>query len=235
MAKISKFDGKYKFLSNFYRCPISYRGMVFSSAESAFQSQKSANWVRMMKFQELNPYEAKKLGGRIRIRPDWDDIRDFVMYEVVKAKFSQNFELREKLLATGVDYLEEGNIWGDKYWGRCNGIGKNKLGHILMRVREELRYPVVPKNPTYVHPYKYKGVKYKNDQIRARVRVEQYCLDCIRFSGQDHDFSQCVLADEYNDDGELVRAKNCPYQHVAVPNSIDICQGMIKCKIKGQK
>lgn len=61
------------------------------------------------------------------------------MYEICMAKFTQNEDLKEKLLATGNDILEEGNTWGDKVWGTVNGVGENKLGKILMKVREELR------------------------------------------------------------------------------------------------
>ena len=60
------------------------------------------------------------------------------MYDVVKAKFSIK-HLKEMLLATGNEELIEGNLWNDTYWGVCNGKGQNKLGKILMRVREELR------------------------------------------------------------------------------------------------
>ena len=42
------------------------------------------------------------------------------------------------LLATGEEYLVEGNTWGDKYWGVCGGIGLNHLGKLLMQVRDEL-------------------------------------------------------------------------------------------------
>ena len=56
----------------------------------------------------------------------------------VKAKFSKNPILKAKLLATGDAELIEGNWWNDTYWGVCKGVGKNKLGKILMRVRDEL-------------------------------------------------------------------------------------------------
>ena len=46
---------------------------------------------------------------------------------------------------TGDAELIEGNTWHDNYWGvcscsKCNGRGKNRLGKLLMKVREELRH-----------------------------------------------------------------------------------------------
>ena len=60
------------------------------------------------------------------------------MYEIVKQKFIQNSDLKDKLIATGNVYLEEGNTWGDKVWGTVNGEGFNHLGFILMKIRESL-------------------------------------------------------------------------------------------------
>lgn len=61
------------------------------------------------------------------------------MYEVCKAKFTQNKSCRGNLLKTGNAELIEGNDWGDKIWGQVNGIGENNLGKILMKIREELK------------------------------------------------------------------------------------------------
>jgi len=88
---------------------------------------------------KLNPSEAKRLGRRVRLRSDWEQVKYDVMLDVVRAKFNQHPDLAQKLLATGDEELVEGNDWGDTYWGVCNGRGKNMLGKILMRVRAELR------------------------------------------------------------------------------------------------
>ena len=82
---------------------------------------------------------AKRKGRHVQLRHDWEQIKFTVMYEIVKAKFTKNEDLKIKLLATKDEYLEEGNTWGDKIWGTVNGKGQNNLGKILMRVREELK------------------------------------------------------------------------------------------------
>lgn len=66
------------------------------------------------------------------------------MLDVVRAKFSLP-ENAEKLLATGDAELIEGNYHHDNLWGSCmcekckTKTGQNRLGRILMQVREELK------------------------------------------------------------------------------------------------
>jgi hypothetical protein len=61
------------------------------------------------------------------------------MYEVVQAKFTQHEELKVLLLSTGTATLIE-HTENDDYWGDGgDGSGKNKLGKILMQLREELQ------------------------------------------------------------------------------------------------
>lgn len=136
-----KFRDDYYFLSNMYPCNIRVKIngelMTFRCAESAFQACKDPASAKS--FAPLNGFDAKKLGKRVRLRPDWSAIRVTVMRNVVRAKFTQNPELANKLLATGSTYLVEDNEWGDKYWGVYNGQGENMLGKILMETRESLR------------------------------------------------------------------------------------------------
>jgi ribA/ribD-fused uncharacterized protein len=89
-------------------------------------------------FTELSPSSAKYLGRHVELRSDWEDVKDNIMYEIVYNKFSNNLDLRNSLHNTGDAELIEGNWWNDKYWGMSNGEGQNKLGKILMRVRDEL-------------------------------------------------------------------------------------------------
>ncbi len=134
---ISNFRGKYAFLSNFYEVPVSYHGYTFGSNEAAFQAAKCPN--RAKEFVSLKPAEAKKLGRRVELRPEWEYIKERVMFEIVLNKFNQNPQLAKMLLATGEEELVEGNTWGDRTWGVCDGVGQNRLGKILMKVRGLLK------------------------------------------------------------------------------------------------
>lgn len=129
---IDDFVGEYRFLSNFYPDGP-------GSVEHLFQAMKCeriADAVRILKCE--SPSEAKKLGRNVEMRPRWDANKIEIMYGLVKSKF-QDPHLRSLLLDTGDAELIEGNSWGDKFWGTCEGIGRNELGKILMRVRNELK------------------------------------------------------------------------------------------------
>lgn len=52
---------------------------------------------------------AKREGYKVKLRENWEDIKIDVMYQIVLAKFSQNEFLKQKLIATGREWLEEGN------------------------------------------------------------------------------------------------------------------------------
>lgn len=136
---INDFRGQYRWLSNFEICEVQYEGTIFPSSEHAYQAAKATNMADFNKFLYCKtPGDAKRMGGKIKLRPDWDKIKYDIMYEIVKSKFTRNVRLREKLLNTGNVQLVEGNTWGDTYWGVCDGVGENNLGKILMLVREEL-------------------------------------------------------------------------------------------------
>lgn len=135
--KIDSFRGGNFFLSNFYPASVEYNGLTFLNNEAAFQSQKCIG--RSNEFCNLNPSDAKRLGRKVKLRADWEAVKDEIMYDICYAKFSQNSELRTQLLKTGSAELIEGNTWGDKVWGVCDGEGENRLGKILMRIRNEMR------------------------------------------------------------------------------------------------
>lgn len=135
---IDNFRGNYYFLSNFYNVKVTWEGITYLNNESAFQSAKVLNLDKRKQFSNLDPSSAKRKGRNVVLRHDWEKVKFDIMYEIVKAKFSQNEYLKDKLLSSGGEELIEGNTWNDTIWGVCNGRGQNNLGKILMRVREEL-------------------------------------------------------------------------------------------------
>lgn len=138
---IDKFDDtEFRFLSNFYPAAVNYEDIVYATSEHAYQAAKTLDINQRHNIAMLEtPGKAKKYGKTVRLRPAWDDIKISIMKEIVESKFQQNPKLIEKLLATDDAILIEGNTWGDKFWGVCDGEGENNLGKILMYVRECLR------------------------------------------------------------------------------------------------
>ncbi|QAW33417.1 NADAR family protein [Bacillus subtilis] len=139
MNKIDEFQGKYYFLSNFYNSPVTYEGITYQNNEAAFQAMKVTTDEIRKQFADLPPNLAKRKGRNVQLRNDWEEVKEQYMYEIVLAKFKQNRDLKKRLLATGTSELIEGNTWGDVIWGMCKGQGENKLGKILMRIRNELK------------------------------------------------------------------------------------------------
>lgn len=138
--KIEKFDGEYRWLSNFHGGKITIDGVGFRTAEHAYQALKANNQEDFEKVRSAKtPAEAKRLGRTIGIVDNWDQIKIEVMTVVINAKFT-NDVLAQKLMDTAPAYLEEGNTWGDVFWGICGGVGENWLGKILMAKRDELIY-----------------------------------------------------------------------------------------------
>jgi ribA/ribD-fused uncharacterized protein len=143
-AKITEFQGDYRFLSNFYPATVEFEGITYPSVEHAYQAAKTLDMNQRRRIAAIpEPADAKKAGRALNPqRPDWDKVKFLVMEECVRYKFAHDLKLRAKLLATGSAILEEGNNWNDRIWGICppnSDNGENHLGKILMRVRAELR------------------------------------------------------------------------------------------------
>lgn len=153
---IHEFQGKYRFLSNFWPCRVEFEGMVYPSAEHAYQAAKfpprgtgmrarianmpgthegarSAKWLARQKA------SLEYVGGK----EGWEEVKIHVMTRIVRSKFQLNADLREMLLVTGTEELQEGNNWNDRFWGICppgSGKGRNELGKILMKIRKEISH-----------------------------------------------------------------------------------------------
>ena len=133
---------QYGEFSNFALYLIKLKGKQWPTSEHYFQAQKFAGTEHENKIRKApSPMKAAELGRtrKVKIRRDWDKVKDNVMYDAVKAKFTQHKDLKNLLLETGaiqlVEHTENDNYWGDG----GDGKGKNMLGKILMRLRDELK------------------------------------------------------------------------------------------------
>ena len=135
---IDRFRGEFDWLSNFFLCQVEFEGMNFSNVEAAFQAAKCLDMKERERFLGLSGGQAKRLGRRVELRSDWEDVKIDIMRQVLKSKFTQNPELKAKLIATGDTELIEGNNWNDRFCGVSRGKGQNHLGKLLMEVRAEL-------------------------------------------------------------------------------------------------
>ena len=136
------YNEPYYEFTNFFMRKITLKGKEWPSTEHYFQAQKfvgtpAEEKVRLLK----KPREAYDF-AHIRtdeVRQDWKKVRDDIMREAVRAKFTQHADLAQILLETGDALLVE-HTGNDDYWGDGgDGRGKNKLGKILMEIRSELR------------------------------------------------------------------------------------------------
>jgi predicted NAD-dependent protein-ADP-ribosyltransferase YbiA (DUF1768 family) len=129
-GQITSFKGEHAFLSNFYK----FDGRI--TTEHIFQSLKTEHplWQTFILDAE-EPGDAKTRGRMAPMREGWDDMRVAVMSNVLKIKFRPGSVMLQKLIDTGDAELIEGNWWGDKFWGVCDGTGLNHLGKELMKIR----------------------------------------------------------------------------------------------------
>ena len=132
--------GPLGYLSNFYPAEVQIGGVRWPTTEHYYQAMKSLDPAEQQRIKEArHPAAAKRLGKGVTQRPDWESVKESFMLEGLRAKFTQHPDLAEKLISTGTEELVE-NSPTDSYWG-CgpDGQGLNRLGHLLMQVRSELR------------------------------------------------------------------------------------------------
>ena len=131
--------GEHIFLNNFDPSPIIINDLEYPTVEHYYQAQKFTGSQFEAIRQAASPDEAKKLSRIFGYDSvDWGIRKEAVMREALYAKFSQNKELKEKLLLTGNARLIEDSL-SDLYWGGVVQGSRNRLGMMLEEIRETLR------------------------------------------------------------------------------------------------
>ncbi|WP_138497804.1 NADAR family protein [Nostoc sp. PA-18-2419] len=133
---------QYGCFSNFSPHDFELDGLYWPTSEHYFQAQKFINTPHVEQIRLIKtPKDAARM-GRERTRPlrqDWEQVKDDIMRQAVLRKFQTHMDIKNILLSTGDEEIVE-NSPIDFYWGcGADGSGKNKLGKILIEVREILR------------------------------------------------------------------------------------------------
>ena len=137
---------------------------VWPTTEHYFQAQKFVGTPYEEAIRELSfPREAFDFSRKPAVscwrRSDWEQVKEDVMHKALLAKFTQHDSLFNLLLGTDDRVLVE-HTRNDSYWGDGgDGTGKNRLGNLLMKVRQTLRRPKVkslslPRQPKATHEKK---------------------------------------------------------------------------------
>lgn len=133
---------EYKFLSNFYPSLLTIDGKTWRTVEHRFQAMKTSSLEQQEEIRNAgSPKEAKKLGRKVELIPDWESQKFQVMEEALQNKFSME-PFRSLLLQTGNSDIYEDSPY-DRIWGTGTlggvGPGFNHLGTLLMEIRGQIK------------------------------------------------------------------------------------------------
>ncbi|MEI7555685.1 ADP-ribosylglycohydrolase family protein [Candidatus Chlorohelix sp.] len=228
-------DAPFYCFANFSNYGFELDGHYWQTSEHYFQAQKFVGTTLYDEVRNVaTPRQAYNVAqeNKDKIRQDWGNVRDNVMRKAVRRKFEVNPEIRATLLGTQDEELIEASP-KDDYWGwGAQGIGQNKLGKILMEVREELRsnspakFAEIPIPASYwvkagqFLAGEYPGAKNKEE---ARAKLQNflkaginYFLDLTEEKEQLSPYST-LLNKEASKLGIAVEYKRLPVKDVSIP------------------
>lgn len=151
-ASIRELQGDHRWLSNFWPAELrvelfGVRG-VWPSSENLYQAAKlfytdlpdSEQRELAAELLVATPGKAKKIGAELQTNGLWEEQKIPVMRAILAIKFQTNEDLYHRLADLDGVLIEEGNSWGDRFWGVDGESreGQNHLGKILMELASEL-------------------------------------------------------------------------------------------------
>ena len=137
ISTINSFNDQYEFLSNTFQSPIEIDGISYTNAMAAYYAQGIKDVNARKKFSRLSGFKAKiKASKAAGFVEDWEDNPMKYMELVLRAKFKDP-KLKSLLFNTKGKKLLNNNTYGDEYWGIYLGKGGNRLGKLLMKIRDE--------------------------------------------------------------------------------------------------
>lgn len=148
------FHGSSSIFSNFHNAPFKVQGTTYNSSEQFYQHKKAEHFHDDITADKIkrqkDPLQCMILGKKVKgySETEWLKVDRKYMHQANLAKFSQNKQLCDALIATGDKILAESSK--DMYWGTGTPItspnafgewiGLNFHGKGLMLIRETLRH-----------------------------------------------------------------------------------------------
>ena len=145
------FQSEYAWPSNMAPARVTIGKQTYMTSEHAWNGVKAIENDDIVAAERIKkttcPYEAKRIGDRIRTTRAWEKCQFDVMFEIVYQKTVENPEIKEKLVATGTKKLHEAtrsDTFGigaglfSKQVREGRWSGKDILGQIWEKVRDDL-------------------------------------------------------------------------------------------------
>lgn len=137
------YEREFYCFSNFSSFQVKWKGRIWQTSEHAYQAShflETAPELVAEIFMAKSAHEAFKIAKTNvdKVPKDWEEKKIVTMEEIVRCKLEQNPYVMHKLMQTGnrkiVEDSPKDDFWG---WGP-NQDGRNELGKIWMKLRDEV-------------------------------------------------------------------------------------------------
>lgn len=128
--------------SNFSAHTIELKGVKYPTVEHARHAQKfSGKTLRRRIVQCSSPIAVWNVahGLKSHWRKDGADVKVGVLMDITRAKVAQHDDMQAALKDTGSEEIMELNPHNAFWGGGIDNLGQNRMGRILMKIRDELK------------------------------------------------------------------------------------------------
>ena len=138
------YEREFYCFSNFSSFAVKWKGKLWPTSEHAYQAAhffKTAPKIAEKIHKAMSADEAKRIAAanKDKVPKDWDKKKVAIMEDIVRHKLQQNPYVLHKLLQTGKRRIVEDST-KDDFWGwGLKRNGRNELGKIWMKLRDEVR------------------------------------------------------------------------------------------------
>ena len=141
--RVGFYEREFYCFSNFSSFQVEWKGRLWQTSEHAYQAShffETAPKIVEEIFTARSAHEAFKIAetNADKVPRDWEARKIAVMVDIVRHKLEQNPYVMHKLLQTGNRKIVEDSP-KDEFWGwGPNRNGRNELGKIWMKLRDEV-------------------------------------------------------------------------------------------------